>query len=369
MRNGLKKFVILLAKWLGVIGLLQFIHREKIVIWMIHGVMDDQDNPSWKPLRPRLSRTKLDDYLRVLSKRYNFISLSEAVEMLQGRKSMQPYSMVFTFDDGYRNNITHALPILRRYNAPATVFISTGYAGNPRPFWFDRLDYALQHAQVDGREEKVGDVTVRLDGSSKEALRVSFQRLRREAKKQHMSDMDFLWDVDQLAGRLEAESDRALSDLQNDDDWSAVMTWEQIEENCDSDITYGSHTADHIRLDLVEESIARDQLLRSNRDVELHTGKPCQAICYPNGNVTDAIVELARTCGYTCGLTCIPGLNGIGDDMMILRRIHMPENVGKTEFLFQIAIGCIRAARKRSQTWQSANATEQGHETSSDCDE
>jgi len=251
---------------------------------------------------------------------------------------MQPYSMVFTFDDGYRNSLTHALPILRRYGAPATLFISSGYAGNPRPFWFDRLDYALQHAQVDGKEAGIGNVTVQLDGSSKEALRRSFQQLRREAKKQHMSDMHFLWDIDQLAGRLEIDSDRALSDLKNDDDWSAVLTWEDIEKNCDGDLTIGSHTVDHIRLDRVDKSVALDQLQRSKRDIELHTGKPCEAICYPNGNVAEEVVDLARSCGYTVGLTCVSGLNRIGCNLMTLCRIHLPDNASEAELLFRISV-------------------------------
>jgi len=338
MRYCLKRLVVCLMWWTGVIKLCRYIHRNKIVIWAIHGVMDDRDSPPWKPLRTQLSRKKLDEYLRFLSKHYDFVSLAEAVEMLQGRKPMQPYSMVFTFDDGYRNNLTHALPILRRYGAPATFFISSGYAGNPRPFWFDRLDYALQHAQVDGKEARIGDVTVRLDGSSKKALRISFQQLRRQAKKQHMSDLFFLWDVDQLAGQLEVESDRALADLKNDDDWSAVLTWEDIEKNCDGDLTIGSHTVDHIRLDRVDKSVALDQLQRSKRDIELHTGKPCEAICYPNGNVAEEVVDLARSCGYTVGLTCVTGLNRIGDNLMTLRRIDLPNNASGPELLFRISV-------------------------------
>lgn len=355
--------------WTGIIRLFQYVHRNEIVIWTIHGVMDDQDNPSWKPLRPQLSRKKLDEYLQVLSKRYHFISLSEAVEILQGRKPIQPYSMVFTFDDGYRNNLTHAMPILRRNNAPATFFICTGYAGNPRPFWFDRLDYAMQHAEVEGMEAKVGDIMVRLDGSSRIALQKSYQILRREAKEQQMSDLFFLWDMDQLAGRLETESDRALSDLQNEDDWSAVLTWDQIEKNRNGDITIGSHTVDHIRLDLVEERIGLDQLRRSKRDIELHTGKPCQAICYPSGNFTEAVANLSRECDYTCGLTSNSGLNSIGDDVMALKRIHMPIRGGKAELLFQITVACMKMCRRHWQARQAAKLNEQGCETGVVCDE
>lgn len=340
MRHRLKHLILTVMWWMGIIRLFQFIHRRQIVILMIHGVMDEQDSPSWKPLRPQLSRSKLDGYLKVLSKHYRFISLADAVEMLQGRKPMQPYSMVLTFDDGYRNNLTHALPILRRYNAPATFFVPTGFVDDLRPFWFDRLDYAIQQTLVDGREVKVGPFTMCLDGSGRHALRESYRRLRRTAKELQMSDHDFLKEIGQLATQLEEESGRALADIQAEDDWSAIMTWEQIEKNRNGDTTFGSHTVDHIRLGRVEASFAREQLETSKRDIEKHTGESCLSLCYPDGSFTEETTELARKCGYLYGVSTESGLNRIGMDVMKLRRIGMPVDVTCAELLYRMNVIC-----------------------------
>ncbi len=357
MRYCLRQLIIVVMRWLGVIRLCQFIRRKQVVILTIHGVMDDQNNPVWKPLRPQLSRSKLEEYLRVLSRRYRFVSLSDAVEMLQGPKPMQPYSMVLTFDDGYRNNFTHALPILRRYNAPATFFVPTGFLENARPFWFDRLDYALQQAQVNGREVKVGSFTMCLDSSNRETLRESYKRLRRTAKKQQMSDLEFLREMEQLASQLEEESGRALSDIQEKDDWSAVITWEQIRTIGNGDVSIGSHTVDHIRLSLVEPEIAHEQLARSKRDIEIHTGKPCLSLCFPNGSFTDETITLARECGYLCGLTTKEGLNCVGDDIMKLRRVNLPTYGSVSELLARLCglsqvLSCIKACLMRSKLGQ-----------------
>jgi len=327
-------------RWLGLIRLFQFVRRNQVVILTIHGVMDDQDDPTWKPLRPQLSRKKLDEHLKALSKRYHFVSLMDAMEMLQGRKPMQPYSMVLTFDDGYRNNLTHALPILRRYNIPATFFVPTGFLDNPRPFWFDRLDYALQHAQVNGREVSIGSFAMRLDGTSRDALRESYTRFRRTAKQEKMSDHDFLRDIEQLAAQLEEESGWSLSDIQEEDDWSAIMTWEQVEKNVNNNVAFGSHTVDHVRLGLVDAEVARDQLERSKRNIEKHTGKPCLSLCYPNGSFTGETVRLARECGYLYGVTTQKGLNRVGDDVMMLRRISMPVNIKSYDLLVRISVTC-----------------------------
>jgi peptidoglycan/xylan/chitin deacetylase (PgdA/CDA1 family) len=295
--------------------------------------MDQLDNPSWKPLKPRLSRNELEQYLKILSKHYRFVSLLDAVEMLQGHKPVQPYSLVLTFDDGYRNNLTHALPILRRYGAPATFFIPTGFVDNPRPFCSDRLDYVVQNSSVDGRELRVGDISVRLDGSSRTALRESFRRLRRSAKALRLSHSEYLQKMEELAVDLENESGWSLEDIQADDDWSAIVTWDQLEKIGNDDVTIGSHTVDHIRLGLVDAEIARDQLVRSKRDIEFHSGRPCLSLCYPNGNFTQETISLAKEAGYVCGTTTTEGLNRVGDDMMKLRRINMPTGAGCSDLL------------------------------------
>ncbi|MBN2593339.1 MAG: polysaccharide deacetylase family protein, partial [Sedimentisphaerales bacterium] len=300
--------------------------------------MDEQDNPLWIPLRPQLPRDKLEQYLKTLSRRYHFVSLMDAVEMICGRKPMQPYSMVLTFDDGYRNNLTHALPILRRYNVPATFFVTTSFLDNPRPFWWDRLDYALQQLNVHRREVKVGSFTMTLDSSTRKALCQSYKRLRRTAKNlTWISDHEFLKDIEQLSCYLEQESGRALADIQDEDDWSAIMTWKQVQKAANNGVTIGSHTVDHIRLGLVEAEITRDQLERSKRDIEEHISKPCLSICYPNGSLADETVSLARECGYICGLTTKEGLNCVGDDVMRLQRIGLPVNARSIDLLARIS--------------------------------
>lgn len=333
MRFHLRQFIIRAIHWIGLIRILRFLYRKRVVILTIHGVMDERDEPSWQPLRPRLSRDKLDEYLRVLSKRYHFVSLMDAVDMLQGRRPMRTYSLVLTFDDGYRNNLTHAVPILQRYNAPAIFFVPTGFLDKPRPFWFDRLDYALQRAQLGCREVRIGSFTTHIEGGTKEALRESFKRMRRTAKKQQMSDHDFLREMEQLAVQLEAESGWALSDVQNDDNWSAIITWEQIGKIKDDSVTIGSHTVDHVRLGLVDAEDARDQLSRSKRDIEIHTGKPCTCVAYPVGSYSEETIELAKESGYACGVTTDEGFNRMGDDVLKLRRIALPVSVGRSELL------------------------------------
>jgi len=308
--------------------------RRRIVILMLHGVMDNSNETVWNPLRHRLSPDKLEEFMAALAKHYHFVSLQDAVDMLQGKRPVRPYSLVLTFDDGYRNNITHALPVLRRFNAPVTFFIATGFVDQPKPFWFDRLDYALQHISGDCREVTVAGQTVRIRIADRDALRASYSWFRTLAKAEYRSDVEFLQTMSDLAECLEGESGKALKDVIEDDGWASLLTWPEIEAaSKESYVCFGSHTVDHIRLGLVDERVARDQLARSKHSLEQHTSRPCLCLCYPNGSFTDETVELVREGGYVCGVTTEDGLNGIGNDVMKLHRINVPADVSSHELL------------------------------------
>jgi len=343
MRYCMRRLFIFFVRYLGILRLLRFIHRKRIIILTIHGVMDDSDGTLWKPLRQQLSPKKLEKYLRVLARRYKFVSLNDALEMIARRKPIQPYSLVLTFDDGYRNNLTHALPVLRRYGAPATFFICTGFVDNPRPFWWDRLDYALQQVRLNGREVQIGTHSILLDDSDRQALRRSYAQLRRVAKRWNVPDGKFLQRMEQLAAQLEEESGRSLADIQSEDNWSAIMTWEHIEELATADdVTFGSHTTFHIRPHCTKREAVWNEFLKSKNAIELHTGKPCTAICYPDGSFTNETVRLAKECNYLCGLTCESGANNVGDDMMRLRRINVPVQGSDSELLYHLARHTVR---------------------------
>ena len=86
---------------------------------------------------------------------FRFTTLEQALANPQGRRA------VITFDDGYADNLTHALPVLQSFNAPATVFVITGDVGKKAVVWSeagedlpaDILDWdSLAHLQKQGWE-------------------------------------------------------------------------------------------------------------------------------------------------------------------------------------------------------------------------
>jgi peptidoglycan/xylan/chitin deacetylase (PgdA/CDA1 family) len=336
-RKFLRHVVFEILHQCGILWLWRWWHRFNVTILMIHGVMDAEVGASWVPLRPQLRRRRLDECLRILSRRYRFVSLDEAVAMIKGRVRVRPYSLVLTFDDGYRNQLNHAMPILRRWGAPAAIFPVTGHVESRNPLWFDRLDYALQQRPVDGRQVRLGAHVVELRSRGRANLTASYKDLRDMAKGVDRCDREMLRELNGIAESLEVESGCRLADIFETDAWTSLLSWEDLKRGVADDVTFGSHTVDHVRLALVDSATMEDQLRRSKRALEAHTGRPCRYLCYPSGSVTAEVAIVATRCGYEAALTTNAGLNRVGDDPMLLKRFNLPETGGVAETLAEVS--------------------------------
>jgi peptidoglycan/xylan/chitin deacetylase (PgdA/CDA1 family) len=81
--------------------------------------------------------------LKHLKKRYVSLSYQQFAECVAQRKAFPKNSFLLTFDDGYRDNLTEAWPILKSHGLEAIFNITTGNLGTNTLFWWDRLAYSL----------------------------------------------------------------------------------------------------------------------------------------------------------------------------------------------------------------------------------
>lgn len=316
---------------------------------MLHGVIDPDTPAAWKPLRSQLNTEQLTRTLSVLASYYHFVSLSEAAEMLAGTRPLKPNSLVLTFDDGYRNNLTFALPVLRRFKAPATIFLCTGNVTEQTPFWFDRLDYAVQSVANDSISRHGIPELTKIDFSDREALKKTFITFIRKEKRRYTTDTDMRSAMANLTERLEQRSGHGLAEIFANDPWSGVLKWDEIREVAALGVHFGSHGVDHPLLALVPVSRVRKELVESQKKIEYYTGRPCIHLAYPNGSFNQEVISLARDCNYTSAVTTLRGLNRPGDNMLALRRIPFPHAESPAEIII--------AASGLSAQWQKVKKT------------
>ena len=112
--------------------------NRSALILMYHSINKACMDPWFLCVTPQHFR----EHLEVLRTYSGHTKLQELVQcLLEGQ--LAPRGVVMTFDDGYANNLEHAKPLLERYDIPATVFLTTGYIGVGREFWWDEVERVL----------------------------------------------------------------------------------------------------------------------------------------------------------------------------------------------------------------------------------
>ncbi|MGC5197186.1 polysaccharide deacetylase family protein, partial [Aphanothece microscopica] len=134
---------------------------------MYHRVANSEFDP-WKLC---VSEENFHAQLVAITKAATTMGISDYVEANKAGYPLPKRIAVVTFDDGYVDNLHTALPLLARHKVPATFYITTGYVGSPREFWWDWLETLLivpnelpavleLHLPDCKREWKLGDARI-----------------------------------------------------------------------------------------------------------------------------------------------------------------------------------------------------------------
>src|SRR5215207_9567 len=111
---------------------------RRAFILLYHQVTELRSDPWALGVTPR----HFAEHLEILQQHVYSTRLQQLSQGL-AESNLRDRSVVVTFDDGYADNLHEAKPLLERYGIPATVFLTTGYVGHEREFWWDKLDRLL----------------------------------------------------------------------------------------------------------------------------------------------------------------------------------------------------------------------------------
>jgi peptidoglycan/xylan/chitin deacetylase (PgdA/CDA1 family) len=210
--------------------------------------------------------------------------------------------VVVTFDDGYRDNLTGALPIAESKGVPVTFFVTSGILGNHNGFWWDRLGTLLRARPPHVRELDlpVGGRNIRLPlGAS--GIRADLDSVRRHLLPLRVADIE---------RALDAVSEQWQVGSAPPPD-AGTLTPEDLRDLAASDIvTIGAHTVDHVRLGDRPAREQQDTISGSKAELEQSIGRAVSHFAYPFGHrddFDDRSVDAVRSAAFDTACTAIPG--------------------------------------------------------------
>ncbi|MHB1428612.1 MAG: polysaccharide deacetylase family protein [Rhodocyclaceae bacterium] len=237
---------------------------QQLSILIYHRVLSQPD-----PLRPgEPDVASFDWQMRLLAEHCVVLPLREAVSRLQ-EGGLPHRACCITFDDGYADNLTVALPILEKYRLPATVFVATGYLDGGRMFNDAVIDAiaAAPGGLLDLADLDLGRHQLSSLEQRRAAIAVLLEQLKYRSPQQRAADVERL---------VETSGCGALPR-------DIMLTSTQVGDLARRGIEIGGHTDSHAILTTLVDEQARAEIQAGRERLEALTDKPVTVFAYPNG--------------------------------------------------------------------------------------
>jgi peptidoglycan/xylan/chitin deacetylase (PgdA/CDA1 family) len=254
-------------------------------ILMFHRVMPHQRRTRiHNHLSLEISPDHLDSIIRYFKKnRYHFTSLDELKEWAStGRCSFQKF-VIFTFDDGYIDNLKYAYPIFKKWNIPFTIYVTTAFPNNTSLLWW----YILEDIIAKNETVRFPIAKVNLTYSCNNIL--NKEKTYTQIRKTIMS-------------YNEEERDKHVKEFALANKYSfgkfeerMTLNWDEIEQLAnDPLVTIGAHTLNHYNLCSISFDDAKREIKDSKSQIEAHINKVVNHFSYPLGKFNDQIVSFTE---------------------------------------------------------------------------
>lgn len=306
--------------------------RRALRVLAYHRVADPSE-PGFDTFVGNVSATEAEFAAQMehVAERWRPVSLAEVMAAFDGRGNLPPRAVLVTFDDGYRDNLTAALPVLRRFDVPATVFLATDHIATGTAFWWDRVAWCFAHTEFTAGELPGADV-VQWSGDD-ERRRVTADYI------QHLKTIPEAEKVDAVDALAEALGVTVAPDAFGD----LALDWDEVRSMRDQGVTFGAHTCTHPVLSQVDVETARSEIVGSRDRIAEELGEKPVAFAYPNGQPADFtpdIVSAVADAGFQIAFTLLPGPARRGElaaDPLEVRRLYVHHGDGLDRFAAKLA--------------------------------
>lgn len=281
-----------------------------------HRIVDD---PGLDPfaLGMCVGRRHFAAQLDFLAGRFRIETVAAVSARIAGGEPIAPNTLSITIDDGYRDNIELAAPMLRERGIPASIYIATGGLEDGTPFWWDRVISAVHQTA------RTEPVTRAAFGLPDDGTALGLRAHQRGTTAERL--LETLWrlphaEVLDAVGRIE----RVLEPAGCATTLAPRMGPDDIARLASDGFEIGAHSVAHPNLTRLPADAIRLEMTRSRDRLSALVGGPIVGFAYPAGLTDAKVTTIARDSGFGYALSSDTGVNRPSYDMFRLARIGAP---------------------------------------------
>jgi len=280
--------------------LVRRLSRARGVIFTLHRVLPDEP----ADFSPNAILQVKPDYLDFVIRRVrklglDIVDLDEAIRRIESNEETKKF-VVFTFDDAYRDNLRHALPVLRHNQCPFTLYVPTALVDGVGEVWWQALEDIVGAQNALAVTDANGETTYLPSATEEEkyaAYDVLYRRMRAMPERERVAL------IRELARQYGLDLEQHCREL--------IMDWAELRAFATDQLcTIGAHTVHHYELAKLPLNDARVEIDQSIRIIKAQFGKAPMHLSYPIGGASSAGPReygLARDMGLRSAVTTRPG--------------------------------------------------------------
>lgn len=267
----------------------------------------------------------------------DLVTMDEVHARLSQRNFARRFAC-FTFDDGYRDNRDFALPVMREFDAPLTVYVASDFAEGSGRLWWVALERVI--AKASSVEIPFGGNVTRLDTSTSAAKQAAFDGIH-DWLRALPGEHDQQREISALCTRHEVDEAGIASDL--------CLSWDELKPFADDPlVSIGAHTISHCNLARQSEASASLEIATSRARIENALQRPVLHFAYPYGDRSAAGVRefaAAKAAGFKTAVTTRPGMiyPESADHLTALQRVSLNGNYQDVRILPVLTSGTATA--------------------------
>ena len=225
----------------------------------------------------QIPQKEFERHINYLLQHYHFISVDEFYERFIQHDKFTGKELILTFDDGYKNNLTIAAPLLEKRRIPFTVFVSTNLVDTESfvPTYYVRsavLSQFLTNVEIT---------------TMKRNYQLTSDKVRMEAVDEIIhfiktkSDQEVRSVIEEIENQL---GNTNRMELNSHYESERIMSWKDAQTLTGMGATIGSHSEDHSILHNQQSTEDLEGQLKNSRDkIIKHIGE-CKYFAFPNGD-------------------------------------------------------------------------------------
>lgn len=264
--------------------------------------------------------------LKIIKNSCQVISMNDVIHIYKNKVKIKDKLLAITFDDGFKNNIEVAAPILDNYNFEATFYVTSGLINTNNLFWVDQLENSIN--SLEGRNLKIMIKGKSLDFpiKSRKNKIETLNKIKTYCKNSMITEKNRVVDFLNQLSCSDHTNTRGIENY-NLMNWSDIITINQS-----NNFIIGGHSLKHDLFSKIErESDLERDIKLSLELIQKKLKKKIIHYSYPEGqniHFNEKVIEILKRNKILCCPSAIDGINKGSEDLFTLKRI-MPNFMGR----------------------------------------